>query len=114
MLPVAHAVNRLSKDFWTDIVCPPRICQQKIMTSRDTSTVGGREGSKSETCAMRSQCNCGGSADDSNTLKRSPSYNWRCCSRFIMIAEEGRKKWYVQKILDLTEASAGTDLDLGL
>jgi hypothetical protein len=31
-----------------------------------------------------------------------------------MIAEEGRKKWYVQKILDLTEASAGTNLDLGL
>lgn len=31
-----------------------------------------------------------------------------------MIAEEGRKKWYIQKILDLTKASAGMNLDLGL
>jgi hypothetical protein len=31
-----------------------------------------------------------------------------------MIAEEGCKKWYVQKILDLTKASTRTNLDLGL
>jgi hypothetical protein len=49
-----------------------------------------------------------------NTLKRSPSKYCHYCSRLAMIAEEGRGTWYVHKMLGLTEASAGTNLDLGL
>jgi hypothetical protein len=31
-----------------------------------------------------------------------------------MIGEENRGKWYVNKMLELMEASAGTNLDLAL
>lgn len=31
-----------------------------------------------------------------------------------MIGEENRRKWYMNKTLDLMEASAGTNLDLVL
>jgi hypothetical protein len=54
-----------------------------------------------------------GGINNSNTAKCS-SYYRHYRSRLAMIGEENRRKWYTNKMLDLMEASAGTNLDLTL